>query len=168
MAYSTYYSIDILALKLVSLIQSISTSQLHHGFTVHWIVPPSCCMYFLGLCPWNYMQPSRSTNPIHCKNHDATKLRVYTLYVYIHVHVYYIQYQSKKVSVYTTYSVPMSTPEHTEAYAKVSGSGHVRYQQDDRQRSAWAWLIIRSACSPSNSCCIAVQHRKPAAGTLPL
>ena len=30
-------------------------------FTVHGIVLPSCCMYFLGLCPRKY-----------CKNHDTT------------------------------------------------------------------------------------------------
>ena len=48
------------------------TSQLYHGFTVHGIVPPSCCMYFLGLRPQKYIQPSRGTNPIHCKNYDTS------------------------------------------------------------------------------------------------
>ena len=38
-------------------------------------------------------------------------------------------------------SVLMSAPERSEAYAKVSGSGHVRYRQDDIQISGWAWLI---------------------------
>ena len=42
------------------------------GFTVHGIVPPSCCMYFLRLPPWKYMQPSLTTYPIHCKNHETT------------------------------------------------------------------------------------------------
>ena len=41
-------------------------------FTVHGIVPPSCCMYLLGLRPRKYIQPSRSTYPIHCKNNETT------------------------------------------------------------------------------------------------
>ena len=32
-------------------------------FTVHGIVLPLC---------WKYIQPSRGTHPIHCKNHGTT------------------------------------------------------------------------------------------------
>ena len=57
-------------------------------FTVHGIVPPSCCMYFLRLCPQKYTQPSCGTNPIHCKNHDTTSTCTLHIHVYIHVHVH--------------------------------------------------------------------------------
>ena len=39
------------------------------SFTVHGIVPPSCCMYFLGLRPWKYIQPLHGRYPIH---HETT------------------------------------------------------------------------------------------------
>ena len=42
-------------------------------FTVHGIVPPSCCIYFLGLRPWKYIHTTLARyNSIHCKNHDTT------------------------------------------------------------------------------------------------
>ena len=48
-------------------------------FTVHGIVQPSCCMYFLGLRPKKYMyiHPSHGTYPIHCKNHETTITCIY-------------------------------------------------------------------------------------------
>ena len=77
MAYSTYmyYSIDILALKLIWWLAlyglSVQVSCLM-VFTVHGIVPPSCCVHSLGLRRWKYVQSSRGTYPIHCKNHETT------------------------------------------------------------------------------------------------
>ena len=29
-------------------------------------------MYFIGLRPWKYIQPSRGTNPTHCKDRETT------------------------------------------------------------------------------------------------
>ena len=50
-------------------------------FSVHGIVPPSCCMYFLGLRPRKYIQPSHITNPIQGKNYDTTiTCMFFTLY----------------------------------------------------------------------------------------
>ena len=75
MAYSTYYSIDILALKLIWRLAlyglSVQVSCLM-VFTVHGIVPPSCCVHSLGLRRWKYIQSSCDTYPIRCKNHETT------------------------------------------------------------------------------------------------
>ena len=56
-------------------------------FTVHGIVPPLCCMYFLGLCPRKYIQPSHGTYPIRRKNHETTTC---ITYMYTHEEVWYV------------------------------------------------------------------------------
>ena len=57
-------------------------------FTVHGIVPPLCCMYFLGLDPQKYIQPSRGTYPMHCKNHETiTCTRTCIAYLTIFLHL---------------------------------------------------------------------------------
>ena len=35
-------------------------------------VPQKGYMYFIGLRPWKYIQPSRGTNPTHCKDRETT------------------------------------------------------------------------------------------------
>ena len=62
LAYSTYHNTHsgAEANPVVSLIRSISTSQLSHDF-------------------YRIVQPSRGTNPIHCKNHETT-------ITYMHAH----------------------------------------------------------------------------------
>ena len=84
------YSLNILAPKLIwrlalcSLSVQVSCLMV---ITVHGIVPPSCCMYFHRLHPRKYIQPSRGTNPMHCKNHETTitytclSYFLYTVYV---------------------------------------------------------------------------------------
>ena len=69
-------------------------------FTVHGIVLPSCCMYFLGLYPRKYIEPLRGTYPIHCKNHETTitypgwyiyispTVDIYPRYIYIPQDIY--------------------------------------------------------------------------------
>ena len=65
MVYSTCSSIDILVPKLIWWLAlyglSVQVSCIMF-FPVHGIVPPSCCMYFLGLRPQKCIQPSQGTN----------------------------------------------------------------------------------------------------------
>ena len=90
-SYSIQYVLDILALKLIwRLALSVQVSSLM-VFTVHGIVPPSCCIYFLGLHPQKYIHvhvhPLHGTYHIHCKNHETTITCKY-MYIHIHAHIH--------------------------------------------------------------------------------
>ena len=60
-----------------SLMRSICTSQLSHSFYSAWdstalVLYVTMFCVFIPCRPRNYIQPSRGTHRIHCKNHDTT------------------------------------------------------------------------------------------------
>ena len=79
----------------VSLIWSVCTSQLSHGFYSAWDRPLAVYVYFLGLRPRKSIQLSRGTSPIHCKKHETT---ITCTCIYIHVHLCYERPHQERVN----------------------------------------------------------------------
>ena len=90
-------------------------------FTVHGIVPPSCCMYFFRLCPQKYTQPSCGTNPIHCKNHDTTS----TCTQHIHIYMYMYTYMYKLTCTFGVFTSGFFFSEIHVVFAAVQRPIHV-------------------------------------------